>query len=90
MGECRLACLYRNLCKASKSGAKSIAGPLMLLQLWAWCRIRATSPINVGERNDMPFGVRYIIFFLLKLNNCLYGQSLKVIFFGVYVGGVVR
>ncbi|KAJ9541542.1 hypothetical protein OSB04_028048 [Centaurea solstitialis] len=58
-GSAVLACLYRNLCKASKSGEKSIADLLMLLQLSDWCRIRATRPTYVGERNAMPFGVRW-------------------------------
>lgn len=43
-GSAVLACLYRNLYKASIAGATEIAGPLMLLQLWAWCRIPCTSP----------------------------------------------
>lgn len=63
-GSAVLACLYRNLCKASLNGATIIAGPLMLLQLWAWCRIRATRPNFAGQRSDMPYGVRYIIYFL--------------------------
>ena len=62
---CSRLSLYRNLCKASLNGATIIVGPLMLLQLWAWCRIRATSPnfANDGQRSGIPYGVRYIIYF---------------------------
>ncbi|KAJ9555058.1 hypothetical protein OSB04_009672 [Centaurea solstitialis] len=58
-GSAVLACLYRNLCRASKTREKSIAGPLMLLQLWAWNRIRGTGPTYVAETNAMPLGVRW-------------------------------
>ena len=63
-GSAVLACLYRNLCKASLFVVNTIAGPLMLLQLWAWCRIPVTEPRFVGQRNDMPYGVRYILYFV--------------------------
>ncbi|XP_071938942.1 serine/threonine-protein phosphatase 7 long form homolog isoform X1 [Coffea arabica] len=38
-GSAVLACLYREMCRASKSKAKEIGGPLILLQLWAWERL---------------------------------------------------
>ncbi|KAJ9539649.1 hypothetical protein OSB04_026155 [Centaurea solstitialis] len=57
-GSATLACLYRNLCKTSMN-EKVIAGPLMLLQLWAWSRIRATGPIYDGHALQRPFGVRW-------------------------------
>ena len=63
-GSAVLACLYRNLCKASVGGGNEIAGPLMLLQLWAWCRIPATSPILPNaEISGIPYGVRYMLYF---------------------------
>ncbi|KAJ9558181.1 hypothetical protein OSB04_012795 [Centaurea solstitialis] len=57
-GSAALACLYRNLCKAATND-KIIAGPLMLLQLWAWSRIRATGPKYDGQNLDTPYGVRW-------------------------------
>ncbi|CAL1385177.1 unnamed protein product [Linum trigynum] len=35
-GSATLAFLYRELCRASKTGASEMSGPLILLQLWAW------------------------------------------------------
>ncbi|CAL5395860.1 unnamed protein product [Camellia sinensis] len=35
-GGATLACLYRMLCRATKADTKEIAGPLVLLQVWAW------------------------------------------------------
>ncbi|CAN0899468.1 Serine/threonine-protein phosphatase 7 long form homolog [Linum grandiflorum] len=35
-GSAALAFLYRELCRASKTGAIEMSGPLILLQLWAW------------------------------------------------------
>ncbi|KAJ9538115.1 hypothetical protein OSB04_030848 [Centaurea solstitialis] len=46
----------RNLCKGATND-KIIAGPLMLLQLWAWSRIRATGPKYDGHALQRPFGV---------------------------------
>ncbi|KAJ9565828.1 hypothetical protein OSB04_001794 [Centaurea solstitialis] len=53
-GSAALACLYRNLCKGATND-KIIAGPLMLLQLWAWSRIRATGPKYDGHALQRPF-----------------------------------
>ncbi|KAJ9549039.1 hypothetical protein OSB04_021582 [Centaurea solstitialis] len=58
-GSAALACLYRNLCRAATT-EKVIAGPLMLLQVWAWSRIRATGPQYDGQNIGTPFGVRYV------------------------------
>ncbi|KAJ9565706.1 hypothetical protein OSB04_001672 [Centaurea solstitialis] len=57
-GSAALACLYRNLCRAATT-EKIIAGPLMLLQLWAWSRIRAIGPQYDGQNIGSPFGVRW-------------------------------
>ena len=43
-GSAALAWLYRELCRASVSRVKEIAGPLVLLQLWAWDRIPILAP----------------------------------------------
>lgn len=43
-GSAALACMYRNLCKASETGVDQIAGPLILLQLWSWERIAMGRP----------------------------------------------
>ena len=62
-GSAVLACLYRNLCKASVAHATEIAGPLMLLQLWAWCRIPATSSTLTNDSiSGIPYGVSYMIY----------------------------
>ena len=81
-GSAVLACLYRNLCKASLSDVNIIAGPLMLLQLWAPYRIPATEPTFDGQINDVPYDVRYILYFLYKLNKCVYIIFfIKIIFY---------
>ncbi|KAL7174837.1 hypothetical protein ACSBR1_017827 [Camellia fascicularis] len=54
-GGATLACLYRMLCRATKADTKEIAGPLVLLQVWAWERLSKTAPsrksnIAAGER----------------------------------------
>ncbi|KAJ9558179.1 hypothetical protein OSB04_012793 [Centaurea solstitialis] len=57
-GSAVLACLYRNLCKAACK-EKIIAGPLMLLQLWAWSRIRVTAPKYECQNPGTPYGVKW-------------------------------
>nr|POF27679.1 serine/threonine-protein phosphatase 7 long form like [Quercus suber] len=49
-----LAYLYRELCRASKAGANEIAGPLILLQLWAWERLHIGRPERLGGRVRDP------------------------------------
>ena len=44
-GSATLAYLYRNLCRASRKGAKDIGGCLMLLQIWSWEHIHIGRPI---------------------------------------------
>ena len=43
-GSATLAWLYRNMYNVASSDAREIAGPLILLQLWAWDRIPSLSP----------------------------------------------
>ncbi|XP_022152174.1 uncharacterized protein LOC111019957 isoform X2 [Momordica charantia] len=43
-GSACLAWLYRELCRASQIDALEIAGPLILLQVWAWDRFPAIAP----------------------------------------------
>ncbi|KAJ9561919.1 hypothetical protein OSB04_007079 [Centaurea solstitialis] len=57
-GSAALACLYRNVCKAACK-EKIIAGPMMLLQLWAWSKIRATAPKYECQNPGTPYGVRW-------------------------------
>ncbi|KAL8467064.1 hypothetical protein ACS0TY_035955 [Phlomoides rotata] len=59
-GSAVLARLYRELCTASQSGAKSIAGAMSLLQIWAWSRITTLQPINIRPmlRSGDGFGVQ--------------------------------
>ncbi|KAI8021447.1 hypothetical protein LOK49_LG03G00523, partial [Camellia lanceoleosa] len=54
-GGATLACLYRMLCRATKADTNEIAGPLVLLQVWAWERLSRIAPsrksnIATGER----------------------------------------
>ncbi|KAH9611897.1 hypothetical protein KSS87_002622 [Heliosperma pusillum] len=54
-----LACLYRNLCKATKVDCIEIAGPLLLLQLWSWERVSIGRPDIVRSRVPRQAGVAY-------------------------------
>ncbi|KAH9612224.1 hypothetical protein KSS87_003278, partial [Heliosperma pusillum] len=54
-----LACLYRNLCKATKVDCFEIAGPLLLLQLWSWERVSIGRPDIVKSRVPRQAGVAY-------------------------------
>ncbi|GMP47616.1 hypothetical protein CsSME_00015278 [Camellia sinensis var. sinensis] len=54
-GGATLAFLYRMLCRATKADTKEIAGPLVLLRVWAWERLSRIAPsrksnIAAGER----------------------------------------
>jgi hypothetical protein len=59
-GSATLAWLYRQLCRASRSGATDIWGPVILVQLWAYERITFTRPvIRVASSNpdqQLPLG----------------------------------
>ena len=63
-GAC-LAWLYRQLCKASKQGVREIAGPLILLQIWAWERFPIVAPqllhVNANQLHGRVYGSRYAI-----------------------------
>jgi hypothetical protein len=48
-GAAVLACLYRNLCRASWANATSIAGPLGFLQKWAWTHFYMGRPEVVSD-----------------------------------------
>ena len=43
-GSAGLAWLYIELCRASRIDAHDIAGPLILLQVWAWDRFPSIAP----------------------------------------------
>ncbi|KAK9051618.1 hypothetical protein SSX86_028245 [Deinandra increscens subsp. villosa] len=59
-GSAALACLYRNLCKAAEPSNWELAGPAMLLQMWAWERIPRIAPrIREGFDFSTPFGGRW-------------------------------
>ncbi|XP_050946586.1 serine/threonine-protein phosphatase 7 long form homolog [Cucumis melo] len=61
-GAC-LAWLYRQLCKASKQGVREIAGPLILLQIWAWERFPIVAPqllhVNANQLHGRAYGSRW-------------------------------
>ncbi|XP_043811056.1 serine/threonine-protein phosphatase 7 long form homolog [Manihot esculenta] len=59
-GAC-LAWLYRQLCKATNPEVMQMAGPLFILQIWAWDRITAVSPtLSVRvPHHDAPLGSRW-------------------------------
>jgi Plant mobile domain len=46
-GAAVLSCLYRNLFISCQSGKKTIVGPLLLLQHWAWTRFPIARPRHV-------------------------------------------
>ncbi|KAH9602468.1 hypothetical protein KSS87_003230 [Heliosperma pusillum] len=54
-----LACLYQNLCKATKVDCFEIAEPLLLLQLWSWERLSIGRPDIVRSRVPRQAGVAY-------------------------------
>ncbi|XP_071916738.1 serine/threonine-protein phosphatase 7 long form homolog isoform X2 [Coffea arabica] len=64
-GSAILATLYRSLCSATSPYRSSIAGPLMLLQLWAWERIPTVRPDRVHplEHYPGPYGARWNVQF---------------------------
>ncbi|XP_073107638.1 serine/threonine-protein phosphatase 7 long form homolog isoform X2 [Elaeis guineensis] len=48
-GSAGLAWLYRELCRASRKDTHDIAGPLILLQVWAWDRFPYIAPRRLGQ-----------------------------------------
>ena len=50
-GSACLAWLYRQMCRASFSDASDIAGPLVLLQVWAWDRFPTIAPQRTHARD---------------------------------------
>uniref|UniRef100_A0A9I9D3T2 Aminotransferase-like plant mobile domain-containing protein n=1 Tax=Cucumis melo TaxID=3656 RepID=A0A9I9D3T2_CUCME len=61
-GAC-LAWLYRQLCKTSKQGVREIAGPLILLQIWAWERFPIVAPqllhVNPNQLHSRAYGSKW-------------------------------
>ncbi|CAN1140418.1 Serine/threonine-protein phosphatase 7 long form homolog [Linum perenne] len=49
-GSAALAFLYRELCRATKTGAIEMSGPLILLQLWAWEHLHFGRPEKFGPQ----------------------------------------
>ncbi|XP_050938577.1 serine/threonine-protein phosphatase 7 long form homolog [Cucumis melo] len=51
------------LCKASKQGVREIAGPLILLQIWAWERFPIVAPqllhVNANQLHGRAYGSRW-------------------------------
>ncbi|VFQ64341.1 unnamed protein product [Cuscuta campestris] len=63
IGAAVLACLYRNLCNAALANTAQIAGPLVLLQVWAWERIPMCRPQGMLLPQDVAgaaYGARWV------------------------------
>ncbi|VFQ79181.1 unnamed protein product [Cuscuta campestris] len=63
IGVAVLACLYRNLCNAALANTAQIAGPLVLLQVWAWERIPTCRPQGMLLPHDVAgaaYGARWV------------------------------
>ena len=69
-GSAVLGCFYRRLCDATQSDRKAVTGPMMLLQTWAWERIRCLAPRPPSNRFDYtcPLAARHISQSLNKYN----------------------
>ncbi|XP_073271573.1 serine/threonine-protein phosphatase 7 long form homolog [Primulina huaijiensis] len=52
-GSAVLAFLYRELCNASRIEKTTMTGPLYILQIWAWSRIKCVNP----DRGGLTLGV---------------------------------
>ena len=69
-----LAFLYKKLCTASIQKTTKIAGPVFILQLWAWEHLPYLTPIPINPINlngEDPYGCRCNIYFLF-LDNIVY------------------
>ena len=55
-GAAVLAVLYRELSRACLSDARSIAGPVGLLQIWCWTRFTIGRPIRSSKVNEPEIG----------------------------------
>uniref|UniRef100_A0A7N2LRF3 Aminotransferase-like plant mobile domain-containing protein n=1 Tax=Quercus lobata TaxID=97700 RepID=A0A7N2LRF3_QUELO len=60
-GSATLAYLYKELCTAAIKKSMEIAGPVFILQLWAWEHLPYLTPIPINPTNlngDDPYGCR--------------------------------
>jgi hypothetical protein len=65
-GSAVLASLYREMCKAAKKTVTGMAGPVLLIQLWAWERLPKLRPelnlphtvAHVPDEEYLPLGPR--------------------------------
>ena len=65
-GAATLAWLYRELCRASNAQSLEIAGPLMLLQVWAYDRFSIIAPQRTLQHSDgRPLSFRYYLIYML-------------------------
>ncbi|XP_050242297.1 serine/threonine-protein phosphatase 7 long form homolog [Quercus robur] len=61
-GSATLAYLYKELCTAAIKKSMEIAGPVFILQLWAWEHLPYLTPIPINPTNlngDDPYGCRW-------------------------------
>ncbi|KAJ7968770.1 Serine/threonine-protein phosphatase 7 long form-like [Quillaja saponaria] len=64
-----LAWLYREMCRATLPSAHEIAGPVILLQIWAWERLPFITPkrkLHTAWDPSCPLGVRWRDDFIVK------------------------
>ncbi|XP_043816677.1 serine/threonine-protein phosphatase 7 long form homolog [Manihot esculenta] len=60
-GAACLAWLYKELCRATSSQVQQVGGPLHILQIWAWDRIKTIAPTisQIHPLPDTPIGSRW-------------------------------
>ena len=67
-GAACLAWLYRELCRASNARSLEIAGPLILLQVWAYDRFPILAPqVSVEVSVGRPLSFRYFIYIYIYI-----------------------
>ena len=67
-GSATIAFLYKELCTASIQKTTEIAGPIFILQLWAWEHLPyltpiPINPINLNGENPSVAGIIFTFYF---------------------------
>ncbi|KAJ0510285.1 putative protein-serine/threonine phosphatase [Helianthus annuus] len=89
-GSSVLSSLYRNLCNATAPAAISVTGPVSILQVWAWERIRCVAPEPNNRFNyNAPLAARWkgSLSHADAPTHCLrsYRSQLQSIFEGMFI-----